>query len=151
MRENKTIYVVTKGAYSDYHIIGVYDDEGMAERIAALHNDARHPQYSTTDVEEWTLNDPSTNEYPDDYLPYCVTIYDSGRGTIERESLPINERRLTAQYVEQDSTGRTLAALMGRDQSNYWCVYVWARDEDHAKKIGCDKIAQAMAEKAGIA
>ena len=44
------IYVVTKGVYSNYHIVGVYDDEIIAEKVA----DAIGAR-----VEEYELNENS--------------------------------------------------------------------------------------------
>lgn len=42
-----TIYVVTAGAYSDYGIVGVFDNKELAEKLA---------KHGNGEVEEWDLN-----------------------------------------------------------------------------------------------
>jgi len=47
------VYVVTAGAYSDYHIVGVYSKRDDAESVAA---GMRESPYGPPEVEEWELN-----------------------------------------------------------------------------------------------
>ena len=54
MSENKKIYVVTQGSYSDYRIVAVYSDEEMANERAAQEYDAT--------VEGYDLNPPLDHE-----------------------------------------------------------------------------------------
>ena len=49
--ENPTIYVVTNGCYSDYHICGVFTDETAAEEYCNALNDP------DAQVEGWTANE----------------------------------------------------------------------------------------------
>jgi hypothetical protein len=54
---SEAVYVVTQGAYSDYRIVAVFDNQATAERHAAnLSTDA----YDTAEVETYTIqrNDP---------------------------------------------------------------------------------------------
>lgn len=44
------IYIVTKGAYSDYHIVGVYSTPEIAERYKNLEPGA------DADIEEWDID-----------------------------------------------------------------------------------------------
>lgn len=48
--EQKKIYVVTSGSYSDYHIVAVYDNKELAEKHKDLLRDGN-------DVEEYVLNE----------------------------------------------------------------------------------------------
>jgi len=51
---DKIIYIVTRGSYSDYHILGVFDDKAKAESVAAFVNaDYGRP---IAEIEEWSLN-----------------------------------------------------------------------------------------------
>jgi len=47
--EAKTVYVVTQGDYSDYHIVAIYSTEEEAEK---------HPQgkYDSNNIEEWQMD-----------------------------------------------------------------------------------------------
>ena len=134
-----TVYVVTHGDYSGYEIIAVYDDETKAKRIASFFEGR---------VEEYQLNDPDPTQYPEGHTPFRVTIYDSGEGTIEPRTV-IWSLHETPEYIAKDWFP-ILTWGGKRPHGPRWEVDVWAKDRDHAKKIGCDKIAQAMAEKAGI-
>ena len=118
----KTIYVVTAGDYSAYHIIGVTADKEKAEHFCEWFN-------------VWSYNKAQIEEYEMDRLE----PYGEGRYLYE---------------VDQDASGHMVveqvSGLTYTDQainevwawSKSYFVPVFADDEDHAKKIAADLIAQ---------
>ena len=51
-----TIYLVTSGEYSDYHIDAVFADKEKAERFCALKNN-EYNDYNEYEIEEWEEDD----------------------------------------------------------------------------------------------
>jgi hypothetical protein len=48
MSEKKSVYIVSSGEYSDYHIVAIYETEALAKE---------HSQYvAESRIEEWELN-----------------------------------------------------------------------------------------------
>jgi len=132
-----TIYVVTKGSYSDYHIVGVFDNKTLADRVAL----AYEGRYDRTEVEEWAVNEITLSQYPSDFLPYSVAVYDNGKVYVERTDAGRPNEDDDPTYWEYDPDN---------DMGGYWSLSVWARDGDHAEKIALDKVAQKKAEDAGV-
>ena len=48
-----TVYVVTEGSYSAYHIIGIYSTKEKAEKVKLYHSTL----YECPDIEEWEIDD----------------------------------------------------------------------------------------------
>lgn len=123
------VYVITKGAYSDYHICAVAATKEIAEKLQEIYSD----EYSWADarIEEYDLN-----EAKDDVrVFYDVTFED------DRVSARFNE------YCEKES----IMFLRGNKwQSDRLIVCVRARDADHAVKIAQDRRAEYLAKKEGI-
>jgi hypothetical protein len=51
-----TVYVVTAGEYSDYHIAGIFMDKNKAEIFCAIHNDKEN-SYEEYIIEEYENDD----------------------------------------------------------------------------------------------
>lgn len=66
---NKTVYIVTEGSYSDYHIIGVFEDEDLAKEYA---------RQNRADVEEHIVKTDTDLELPRGYLKYEVHMRKNG-------------------------------------------------------------------------
>lgn len=143
MSNSGEIFVVTEGSYSDYSIIGVYDDEDLANDVATANtggwNEAR--------VETYTLNDVPVNAevYRNTgKLRYAVYIDKNGNvGNIHR----------TGYYGEPEDPDGTettikllpLSSFGRRSKKGEYLVRCWARDEDHAVKIANDLRREAVA------
>lgn len=129
MSELKKVYVITEGAYSDYHICAVAATKEIAEKLRKIYSD----KYSWADarIEEYDLN-----ETRDDVrVFYDVTFED------DRVSACFNE------YGEKES----IQFYKGnKSQSDRLIVCVRARDEDHAVKIAQDRRAEYLAKKEGV-
>ena len=57
--ENKFVYVITKGDYSDYHICAVTMDEDRAERMQKMYGG----KYDEARIETYTLDEAKTTGY----------------------------------------------------------------------------------------
>ena len=117
----KIIYVLTEGDYSDYHIVGVYSTQELAQEAQTL--------YPDSGIEEYDLDD--IPEHPPGMLAWGVTIKDSTIGYT---------------YLSDPHE-----CPSERDCPNgVYAVNCWAVDEEHANKIALDKYYQHQAIKAGI-
>lgn len=122
------VYVITKGAYSDYHICGVSLDKNMADKIAEGCSDS----YEDAEVEVYDTEEFSPL-LKGGSLFFVRLVY----GTNEIE------------VCEEDwdcTLGRINKVIpMIRNQGCF--TYVIAQDEEHARKIGSDILFQYKYEK----
>lgn len=131
------IYVVTDGEYSDYHIVGVTDKLEKAVALCSiLENNGgwgEDPQIETYDTDAMNVDYGKAK-------PYSVDMWEDGR--IEAEELygdGLDYERATDRDVHYCPSGYY--------KGNEYMVAVMARDEEHAKKIAIDLIAQYKYEK----
>jgi hypothetical protein len=125
MDEQRTIYVVTAGEYSDYGIRGVFDDRELAEAFAE-----RSQRYDSARIEEWDLN-PFTEELREGLVPYFVSLKRNGDvGRIWVDNPPASE--ITP----------SMGLTCDRTEAFTTC---FARDEAHAVKIANERRAQFIA------
>jgi len=138
------IYVVTEGEYSDYHIVGVYDDKALAEQAA--------------DIDEGDVKTYTVNEHADlisqGLKPYKV--YMDRDGNVDRDGNTGGQpRRVDVSggttvfhvWMARDLIGysRARGGPIYRDVGLRLRATVWARDEQHAVKIVNEKRAQLIA------
>lgn len=122
------IYVVTKGYYSDYHIITATTDEEVAKKIAKNFNEG----YDKTNIEIFEDSELYVN-------PFWEITFDSD-GDVLDMTKTTNEYYLdNINQVEPSGDGKTM----------YICVS--AENAEHAIKIASEKRAEYEAMKAGIA
>lgn len=123
-KEPKKVYVITKGAYSSYHICAVASDMETAEKLQKYYSDDEVWGVETS-IEAYDLN-----EKPDDIrVMYCV-IFRNNKVECRAEEY---------EHVEHISNGPIFMA-----------VYVMAKDEAHAVKIAQDRRAEYLAKKEGV-
>lgn len=122
-----TIYVLTEGDYSDYHIIGVYSTKELAEKAQFL--------YPCSEIEEYSLDNVS--QYPPGMRAWCVDIKN---GKLHYTGQMNPHMVVPSEHSWNDLNG-----------GNTYIVYCWATDEEHAQKIALDKYHQYQAQQAGIA
>ena len=116
------VYVVVKGSYSDYTEIAVFSTEELAKNFINMFIN----RYDGPYVKEYELDEMV---YPEGMANYQVSHGKDGlevRPVDPDEYVPITEIH----------TG--------------FFMTVWAKDEDHAKKIALDKFAQFKASKDGL-
>lgn len=126
------LYAVTKGCYSDYHIITLTADKSRAKRIAKIYSD----RWGEAQVEEYEDGDAG-----DFRTPYDVLFYKNG-------SISAYMR----EYDEFWKAERKKVYHYGSDpMGTVKCeVYVLAESEEQAIKIAIDHLTQLKAEKEGI-
>lgn len=137
-------YAITKGKYSEYHIITITADKEKAELIAKLHSTTQDD--GEAKVEEYEDNQEA-------YLPlfeiqygrkilsiktvdmrYVDTPWENGDYNIDAEDIKLNEI-YSYEY----------------DGEVFLYFYIRARGEENAKKIAYDLIAEYKAKNEGIA
>jgi len=129
-----SIYVLTEGDYSDYHIVGVYSTKELAKEAQSL--------FKNSQIEEYGLD--NIPEHPPGMSAWFVRISDGKLDDIYthqvnpfEETVPLLESQGEFEY--KYNNGETA-----------YFVYCWAIDEDHAEKIALDKYYQHQATKFGI-
>ena len=114
-----TIYVVTKGDYSSYHILGCFTEKKLAERVKVKFD---------AEIEEYEANETGK----DNRYIYFVRIEDNH----------------TYAMIESDTDyGREINDIRQHEFKNktYYTVYVMAENVEYAIKIASDLIAQYKA------
>lgn len=129
---NNTIYILTDGEYSDYHIIGAYSTLEIAERARFV--------YPGSSIEEYKLDD--VPDYPPGMTAWRVIIYNENADNIYISQTSPYE------VAEENIPSEKEYSLFGKTNYHVLC---WAVDKEHAKKIALDKFYQHQAQKAGIA
>ena len=125
-----SIYVLTEGDYSDYHIIGVYSTKELAEEAQSLN------QYSV--IEEYNLD--NIPEHPPGMKAWYVGISNGKLDDLCTGQISPFEQTVPREFEYEYPNGRIS-----------YSVYCWAVDKDHAEKIALNKYYQHQATKAGIA
>lgn len=123
-----TVYVVTDGEYSDYHICGIYSTKELAECSKELHR--------ADNIEQYKLDD--FNKCPEGMVPWSVRIGANGETQWDGES-GVERESLT--YFNFDDLG----AWAPYGDGLAVCFHMFARDEAHAIKIANERRAQLIA------
>ncbi len=128
--QTDTIYVITKGRYSDYRVIGATKNKTLAKQLCEMHS----TNYDTANIEEF--KDGITQDW---YAPkqyWLVNLEANNRiGTASRHWC---ENDYDYPFVDR-------YCCFGEDGKIYVKRVVdgiVAEDEDKAKKIASDTIAQ---------
>lgn len=126
-----TVYVITEGSYSDYHIIAVSTDKDKAEKLAEMFG---------ADVEEWETDTARDRRVIEGFRRYRVCFNREG------------DVYWTADYTENEDVAEGVAIYSAnravRDKAVE--VVVWAKNKEAAIKIAAEKRAQYLAEQEGI-
>lgn len=125
---NEKIYVVTKGCYSDYHIVAATTDYDLAKKIAAKFDE----DYDTTQIEEY--------EDAEVMLKPAWEINFDIAGNV------INTNGCTSEY-DYENIGKCHERRWGNCDLS---VTVSADDLESAIKIAAEKRAKYLAEKLGL-
>lgn len=140
--EPKKAYIIVSGEYSDFGINAVFLDKGEAERAAEIVN-RRDPNNGPYDIQEWPIG---LSFNPETESLYSVTFYN---GEIDNVGL-VRGPLLT--FLKTNVVGQWNVYKYKYNDS-HCCehiIYVYARDEEHAKKIAADIFAKWKAEQEGI-
>jgi hypothetical protein len=127
-KEEKIVYVVMKGYYSDRHIVGICSTEDKADELALLASDS----WEDAQVDEYVL-DPLVPGRPEGTLPFYVIMrYSGDTDSVRREG------------IDLESPSLSPANYYGRD--NLIIFHCWATDEEHAVKIANERRTSLIAE-----
>jgi len=125
-----TAYAIVSGEYSDYTVHSVFTTRELAEKQLFAYSGLGF----VAEIEELPLN-PEFPEPPQGMSTYSCSRFKK-TGTIWAL------RRMPSDVTDFHSVCEYPAAV---------CVYVYARDENHAIKIAAERFARYDAEEAGIA
>lgn len=151
MTGRKTVFIVTCGEYSDYHIEGVYDTLEAAQKAAG--SPIRHRAgYDTPQIEEWMLGTVDTDSDRADARDgrigvqltdglYRVSSIVSGHQVIGWSIIGFKERAYHFKAGEPD--------IWVEQSGNF--VDVYAVDRDRGMKALCDHMAELKARAEDIA
>jgi len=131
-----TVYVITQGSYSDYHICGVALDINIANNIVKyLTNDGWYPaaKIEKYDTDVWDPNNAVWNYY----------MRGDGTDNVEIASYGV---ALTPKHLNKVKKVKHYLSDTYR-----YDVYLRAPDKEHALKIGRDLVAEYKAREEGIA
>lgn len=124
----KKVFIVTKGCYSDYHIVAVFDS---AELANAFKNSFSKSEYSDEIyVEEFTIN-PHKESLNNHYKPFFVRMKKNGECLECRES---------GTYGFEEESDRCQF-----DVNFNMYTHAFAKDKEHAIKIANERRAQLIA------
>lgn len=118
------VYVVTQGRYSSYRIVGISLDRELAERAAEFR--MKQGWHDQVQVDEWETDEFNKQAFT---CLYEVWFSSDNGSIILCEEQPWLDQEVTTKFV----------------------VYVFAENEEQAKKIAIDRRAMYIAEKEGIA
>lgn len=107
------VYVVTTGQYEDYHIVGVYTEKEVADKIAALDADAEV---------ETRLLDQKAYEIKQGFAPWEVMMAKDG----------VVIKAITGRKVNYE---RALAGVFGFNYSGHLGLEMFAKDREYAIRI----------------
>lgn len=129
-----TLYAITEGDYSAYHIITLCSDkavvESICERLNKADNGYEYPLHSYR-IEEYT----DGKVYTDESLKGYYVRFDGTECAVNiEEEIEFCYR----EYVTWKTDGTIFS------------LYVFAHNEEEAKKIASEKRAKLIAERTGV-
>ena len=97
-----TVYIVTRGDYSDYSIVAAFSSRELAERFVAVYNQGDYA-YDRAGIEEYELDCPS-----EDWVTYIVWLNEAGDVTFLGRSVSASdsvraEPRFAYRYGQDDA------------------------------------------------
>jgi len=126
----KTIYILTQGEYSDYHIIATYSTRELAEKAQRL------CLYS--EIEEYELDALEIPEHPPGHSAWRVSI-NPKTNTIIYTFL---ENPISGYFEPGEKYHDMPEWTLKTKYDPLYIVNCWARDKEHAEKIALDKFYQ---------
>lgn len=124
-----TVYVVTDGDYSDYHIVGVFSTREKAEAAGEMYN-------ALNKVAEYEIDPPTPSPPQPGYVPYQVDMARDGRVTYTRR-VGATEPVRAAVWIP--------ALVCWEPQEVGIIVTAWAKHQQHAVKIANEIRTQLIA------
>ena len=141
------VYIITTGEYSDYTIVSVFVDKGKAERYCKFFPDCY--------VEEWEISEDISSKV-DSLLKqglypfYYRVSFDLRDGELYFKKDWVTRMRIEDRCNFDELSSTHIPEIHAyRDRAVFY-TQMSARDEEHALKIGRDRLAVAKARYEGI-
>ncbi len=135
----KTVWVVERGSYSDYRVVGVFSSKENAKYLCDMVN--LTDSYDKATVAEWPL-DPAITELHQGLSQHQVLMLEDG--TTER----VEKKEFSVYDIAENvhMWRRTQAPdYKGKGIPDVLMATVWAKDETHAVKIVNEHRARMIA------
>lgn len=126
----KSIWVIEKGSYSDYRVVGVYSTKEGAELVCAKINGEE--SYEPAVVSEWPL-DPGMEAINQGLSPFVVHMLRDG--TTEKVWMDENDFEYTLNDQPTIWRRSEAPAYQGKNIPDCLIARVFAKDSQHAIKI----------------
>ena len=131
------VWLLTRGEYSDYSVVGIYSTKKKAQKTAAFME--RIEQGDVHEPKEWEMDDP--HPHPEGFLPFYVWMDEEGN-VINEPNTGFLSQPPAAEITKVDC--RTYDSSSWR--VTCWRVTCWAKDAAHAIKIAGDLRRMEMAK-----
>ena len=124
-----TVYVITSGEYSDYAILGVFTEQGAADKYVEMFNEARH--YEEACVEPYEADTIQTNGF----------WFSAKKDPVNRITFFVSES------CEAQAVRKLTDAFLG---TSCLTTVFFAPSRAKALKIAADRFTQFEAQEEGI-
>lgn len=142
MSETKSVWVIERGEYSDYSVVGVFSSRENAERVAQRINASEYA-YSLAEVAEWQLN-PGVDALNSGLSRFRVLMLRDGTTEdVRRDDDPWSGFSLASTFHLWERS--EAPAYVGENIGDVLAADVWAEDEQHAVKIANERRVQMIA------
>ena len=147
------VYVVTKGEYSDYYIVG------DAESLKDANTLKKHFNADYIEVFDTELNCDNLDEQIKNIIAagkkFYVVDYSENENDYYCNQFVVHEVRVNNKETQRSCINSEYKCEEYSDYKNkekykFWVFYVVARDNKHAEKIAQDKYAKIKAEMLGL-
>ena len=130
-----TIYVITRGSYSDYHICAVASTQERAEQLQKMYS--RYDEMA--DIEEYKIDVPSDEYFTENPTPYWKIEFNENGSLINAES-----------FYDSPNLPIKIKEKCWSFNAPLTIINIQADTQEKAMKIAYDKRAQYLAEKFGL-
>ena len=136
----KSIWVIEKGSYSDYRVVGVYSTKEGAERVCERINGEE--SYEPAVVSEWPL-DPGVEAINQGLSPFIVHMLRDGT----TKNVWMDESDFEYALNDQPTIWRRseAPAYQGKNIPDCLMARVFAKDSQHAVKIANERRTRMIA------
>lgn len=147
------VYVVTKGEYSDYYIVGV------AENLKDANTLKNHFNADYIEVFDTELNCDNLDEQIKNIIAtgkkFYVVNYSENKYNYYYKQFVVHEVKDKAivtkrSCINSEYKYEEYSDYKNKEKYEFWKFFIVAKDEKHAEKIAQDKYAKLKAEKLGL-
>jgi len=141
MEQEKMIYLVSRGCYSDYHVCAVFSSKEKAQKYLDFYKNGEwNDENEGYRIEEREL-DPETLQVPINLFPYKVAMSKDGEISYCNKVSYADEKQWGRQIIfyHEDYEYNTECWNEGLKNKEFMSTFVLARDGKHAVKIANER------------